>query len=240
MNVFLELWWVFPAAIVFSTIAVGSGVSGALFFSPFFMLVVGLAPVQAVGVGLLTEVFGMGNGLRSCVTARTIDYATSRWLLLGAVPSVIAGALVADRLSATVLKIIFGGGLLMLAAFLVLVRTPEECEPGEAAVDLIERKSEGKGTTVVQARDGAVYRYKTCWRHTRRGRRPVYGHDQRRAAGDLDDPARRAVSRAAAGRDCHERLHAGDRRARRRRHPRDGRRAAVARRWLEHPGSAGR
>ena len=164
MNVFLELWWICPAAIVFSTIAVGSGVSGALFFSPFFMLVVGLAPVEAVGAGLLTEVFGMGNGLRSYVTARTVDYATSRWLLVGAVPSVIAGALVADRLPATVLKIIFGGGLLMLAAFLVLVRTPEECEPGDAAVDLIERKSEGKGTTVVEARDGAVYRYKTCWR----------------------------------------------------------------------------
>ena len=75
-----------------------------------------------------------------------------------------AGALVADRLPATVLKIIFGGGLLTLAAFLVLGRTPEECEPGDAAVDLIERRSEGKGTTVVQARDGAVYRYQTCWR----------------------------------------------------------------------------
>ena len=44
-----ELWWIFPAAIAFSTIAIGSGVSGALFFSPFFMLVVGLSPVQAVG-----------------------------------------------------------------------------------------------------------------------------------------------------------------------------------------------
>ena len=47
----LELWWILPASVLFSTIAVGSGVSGALFFSPFFMLVVGLAPVQAVGAG---------------------------------------------------------------------------------------------------------------------------------------------------------------------------------------------
>ena len=71
MAVFLELWWVFPVSILFSTIAIGSGVSGALFFSPFFMLVVGLSPVQAVGAGLLTEVFGMGNGLRSYVRARS-------------------------------------------------------------------------------------------------------------------------------------------------------------------------
>ena len=58
MDTFSQLWWVFPASIVFSTVAIGSGVSGALFFSPFFMLVVG--PVQAVGAGLLTEVFWDG------------------------------------------------------------------------------------------------------------------------------------------------------------------------------------
>ena len=80
------------------------------------------------------------------------------------VPGVIAGALMADRLPVTVPKLIFGGGLPMLAEFLVLVRTPKEYKPGEAGVDFIERKSERKGTTVVQARDGAVYRYKACWR----------------------------------------------------------------------------
>ena len=87
MHTFSQLWWVFPASIAFSTVAIGSGVSGALFFSPFFMLVVGLTPVQAVGAGLLTEVFGMGNGLRSYVKAKLVDYATARWLLLGSVPA---------------------------------------------------------------------------------------------------------------------------------------------------------
>ena len=91
MDTFSQLWWVFPASIVFSTVAIGSGVSGALFFSPFFMLVVGLTPVQAVGAGLLTEVFGMGNGLRSYVRAKLVDYATVRWLLLGSIPAVILG-----------------------------------------------------------------------------------------------------------------------------------------------------
>ena len=96
MYEFSQLWWVFPTSIVFSTVAIGSGVSGALFFSPFFMLVVGLTPVQAVGAGLLTEVFGMGNGLRSYVKAKLVDYATARWLLLGSVPAVVVGAVGAD------------------------------------------------------------------------------------------------------------------------------------------------
>ncbi len=164
MQTFSELWWVLPVSVVFSTVAIGSGVSGALFFSPFFMLVVGLAPAQAVGAGLLTEVFGMGNGLRSYVRAKLVDYATARWLLLGAIPSVVVGAIAADLLSDRILKGNFGIGLLVLAAFLVLVRSPEECEPGDKAVPLIDRKSRDKGTTVVRARDGAVYEYPTCWR----------------------------------------------------------------------------
>ena len=49
---FLAHWWVFPAAVAFSTVALAAGVSGALFFSPFFLLVVGLAPPQAIGAGL--------------------------------------------------------------------------------------------------------------------------------------------------------------------------------------------
>ena len=39
---FLTHWWIFPAAILFSTVALASGVSGALFFTPFFLLIVGL------------------------------------------------------------------------------------------------------------------------------------------------------------------------------------------------------
>lgn len=164
MAAFFDLWWVFPVSILFSTVAIGSGVSGALFFSPFFMLVIGLSPVQAVGAGLLTEVFGMGNGLRSYVRARLVDYATAKWLLLGALPFVILGATAADMVPSRVLKTIFGVGLLILAVFLIVVRSPEECEPGDRAIPLIDRKSEGRGTTVIQARDGTLYEYPTCWR----------------------------------------------------------------------------
>lgn len=112
MEAFLSLWWVFPAAVVFATVAVGSGVSGALFFSPFFMLVVGLSPAQAVGAGLLTETFGMGNGLRSYVRQGVVDFATARSLLSGAVPGVVAGALVAHRIPEAALRTVFGLGLL--------------------------------------------------------------------------------------------------------------------------------
>jgi uncharacterized protein len=161
---FLSLWWVFPVSVLFATVAVGSGVSGALFFSPFFMLVVGLPPAQAVGAGLLTEAFGMGNGLRAYVRQRIVDYATARWLLVGAVPSVVVGALVAHQVPEGVLKIVFGVGLLLLSGILLFVPAPEKCKPGEKSGRLINRRSKGKGTTVIKARDGTVYKYPTCWR----------------------------------------------------------------------------
>lgn len=164
MAEFAELWWIFPVSILFATVAIGSGVSGALFFSPFFLLVVGLSPAQAIGAGLMTEVFGMGNGLRSYVKQRLVDYASARWLLLGAVPTALAGALLAHRVPSGVLETVFGVGLLVLAAFLLFQKAPEACEPGEDASALIDRRSRGKGTTRIEAADGEVYEYPTCWR----------------------------------------------------------------------------
>jgi uncharacterized membrane protein YfcA len=161
---FLAHWWVFPASIVFSTVALSSGVSGALFFSPFFMLVVGLTPSQAIGAGLLTEVFGMGNGLRSYVRQRVVDFETAKWLLVGAVPAVVVGAFAAHVVPTTILKAIFGVGLLVLGGFLVYYESPEHCEPGESEGEFLREKNTGRGTTTVEAADGETFTYDTCWR----------------------------------------------------------------------------
>lgn len=161
---FLAHWWVFPASVVFATVALASGVSGALFFSPFFMLVVGLTPSQAIGAGLLTEVFGMGNGLRSYVKQRVVDFRTAKWLLLGSVPAIVVGAFAAHYVDPTVLKIIFGAGLLLLGGFLVYYEAPENCEPGECEGEYLESKNSGRGTTTIESADGETFTYDTCWR----------------------------------------------------------------------------
>ena len=57
-----SVWWVFPVSVAIATVALSTGVSGALFFSPFFLLVVGLHPAQAIGAGLMTELFGTSFG----------------------------------------------------------------------------------------------------------------------------------------------------------------------------------
>ncbi|MDX5990144.1 MULTISPECIES: sulfite exporter TauE/SafE family protein [Haloferax] len=149
---------------IFSMVALSSGVSGALFFSPFFMLVVGLSPSQAIGAGLLTEVFGMGNGLLNYVRQRVVDYATAKWLLLGAVPAVVSGALAAHFVPTTLLTVVFGIGLLVLGGFLVYYDPPEECVPGECEGAFLEEKNSGRGETVIETTDGETFTYDTCWR----------------------------------------------------------------------------
>lgn len=67
-----------------------------------------------------------------------------------------------DRIA--VLKAVFGGALVILGGFLVLVRSPEECKPGDRAMPMTDRRSSGRGTTVISAADGHVYEFLTCWR----------------------------------------------------------------------------
>ena len=161
---FLAHWWVFPASILFSTVALSAGVSGALFFSPFFMLVVGLTPSQAIGAGLLTEVFGMGNGLRSYVKQRVVDFQTAKWLLAGSVPAIVVGAMAAHYVDPGILKLVFGAGLLLLGGFLVYYESPDNCEPGECEGAFLQEKNDGGGTTKIEAADGESFTYDTCWR----------------------------------------------------------------------------
>ena len=56
-------WFLFPIAIVISALANGAGVGGATFFSPLFVLVLGLDTNVAVGAALITEVFGFSSGV---------------------------------------------------------------------------------------------------------------------------------------------------------------------------------
>ncbi|MFB6205719.1 MAG: sulfite exporter TauE/SafE family protein [Haloglomus sp.] len=164
VTTFFRHWWVFPVSVLFATIAIASGVSGALFFSPFFLLVLGLTPAQAIGAGLLTEVFGMGNGLRSYVKQRAVDFQTARWLLLGAVPAVVVGAFTAHFVDPDLLKLAFGVGLLGLGGFLVYYEAPEHCKPGESEGEFLREKNTSRGSTVVQTADGERFEYDTCWR----------------------------------------------------------------------------
>jgi len=157
MSQALDVWWVFPVSICIATIALSSGISGALFFSPFFLLVVGLEPAQAIGAGLMTELFGTGSGTFNYVRQRVVDFKTVRFLLIPAVPAALAGAFLAHRIDGGILQIIFGTALFVLAATILYHSTQKGRSP-------IPVDKQPEKVTVIQARDGTTYSYRTCRR----------------------------------------------------------------------------
>ena len=55
MELTLEFWYLLPISIVIATIAMSSGVGGAVFFSPLFIIALKLDPKVAIGTALATE-----------------------------------------------------------------------------------------------------------------------------------------------------------------------------------------
>jgi uncharacterized membrane protein YfcA len=107
----LEYWYLFPVSIGIATLAMASGIGGALFFSPIFILWLKLDPTVAVGVALVTELFGFSSGLVAYVRAKLIDYRLGGQLLVFSIPGAIVGVLGADLFPGIVLKTIFASEL---------------------------------------------------------------------------------------------------------------------------------
>ena len=91
----LSLWWLFPVAIMIAAVANGAGIGGATFFSPLFVIVLGLDPATAVGVALGTEIFGFGSGVVAHARAGAIDWKVVRLLVTASVPMAVLGSLLA-------------------------------------------------------------------------------------------------------------------------------------------------
>lgn len=155
-----EYWFMFPVSVVVATVAMASGVEGATFFSPIFMLGLGLPPHVAIGAGLITETFGFASGLYAYARKKLIDYRLGLGLLMVTVPMAVVGTVLAAHVPAIVLKSILGAGLLVVAAS--FLRSPSR----EEVVYLdgkIQSDSGGeRAETVLVAADGEEIRYTVC------------------------------------------------------------------------------
>ena len=119
----LDYWFLFPIAVMIATIAMASGVEGATFFTPLFIILLGLPTDVAVGTGLITEVFGFSSGVYAYVRRGFIDYQLGRTLLGVTIPVALLGTWLAKVIPDDVLKGILAVGLLAIAiSFFALSR----------------------------------------------------------------------------------------------------------------------
>jgi uncharacterized membrane protein YfcA len=155
----LTYWYLFPIAIAIAFLANGAGIGGATFFTPLFILVLGLEPQVAVGVALITEVFGFASGVSAHARARTIDWKVARMLAVVSVPAAVVGSLVAGFISPDLLKILLGLGLLVIAV--VFIRHSDVQEEA-AAIARGEGIIPPSTTRRIVTRDGEILQYELC------------------------------------------------------------------------------
>jgi len=156
----LEYWFMLPVGILIATIAMASGVEGATFFAPFFILILRLPPEVAIGTGLITEVFGFASGLFAYTRKRLIDFRLGRNLLFIAIPAAILGTWLSVKISPEILKTILGVGL--VAVGLSFVKLPDHSQPS-AMDDAIQVDSANpNGVTNLITAEGEIFQYKVC------------------------------------------------------------------------------
>ena len=157
----LTYWYLFPIAIGIAFLANGAGIGGATFFSPLFILFLGLEPKVAIGAALVTEVFGFASGVTAHMRARTIDWKIARSLAVAAVPAAVIGALLAGVIPADLLKLLLGVGLLAIA--LAFIRH-HHAEKETAAIARGEGVVQPSIQRHIVARDGETLDYQLCRR----------------------------------------------------------------------------
>ncbi|MGC9342808.1 MAG: sulfite exporter TauE/SafE family protein [Bacteroidales bacterium] len=159
MEITFELWYLFPASILIATIAMSSGIGGAVFFSPLFMLALKMEPQIAIGSALITELFGFTSGLIAYYKARLIDYKLAINILIFSVPAAIIGTIYADFFPDIILKAIFATGLIFIGTQLFTSWRKEEREKQEK---LHIKEFESNYETELTDSSGRVFRYTVC------------------------------------------------------------------------------
>ncbi|CAN5838862.1 sulfite exporter TauE/SafE family protein [soil metagenome] len=153
-----DFWFMLPVSILIATTALASGVEGATFFSPLFILALGLPPEVAIGTGLVTEVFGFSSGLYAYASRRLIDYRLGMALLMVTIPAALLGTWISGVVDPEILKTILGVGLFAVAAS--FLRSP--AEENVETMDADASESKDKAQSCLTTSDGEEICYTVC------------------------------------------------------------------------------
>ena len=166
-------WFMFPVAILVATCAMLSGIGGAAMFAPIFMIIFPvLGPeypfeslAAAIGVALLTEVFGFSSGFVGYYRKGLIDFKSAVPFILVGVPIGIVGALFLNVLGAYEEALRAAYGILMLVLFCVIIKVHEPREnlapaPAQSAGAAGPSDSDGhREIRTITGGDGTTYTY---------------------------------------------------------------------------------
>jgi uncharacterized membrane protein YfcA len=150
------------------------GVSGTVLFVPFYTMVFPLLgrhlePVQAVEVGLLTEIFGFMSSTSAFWRAGLIDFQIAGFAVLVATPTAVFGGYISHFLPGNWLLAVIGFALIVFSYLLVRETTGnvmhEDSGTSVAKIEALQIKEH-------RDRMGRTYRYRVLndrWRGSAAG-----------------------------------------------------------------------
>jgi hypothetical protein len=162
---FALYWFMFPTAILVATTAMLSGIGGAAFFTPIFLIVFPLlgpdyplhSTIAAIGAALLTQTFGLASGLFGYWRKGLIDYRSALPFIAVAVPVAVAGALASQFVQGTVLKAAYGTLMVVLAV--VMLRRPIAVGDQDPEAHLDATLSPVRSFRTIRDRSGREYSF---------------------------------------------------------------------------------
>lgn len=103
----LGLWFLFPVAITIAIFAMATGVSGANFFAPVYLLWLRLDPQLGFWLSLVSMIFGFSSGLIRNLRQGTVNFFLVREYLKIIIPLTLLGGLVAPFIEPGLLFLAF-------------------------------------------------------------------------------------------------------------------------------------
>ncbi len=131
---YFTYWYLFPISILIAILALSSGISGANFWIPVYLIWLNIEPKTGFWLALLTMLFGFGSGVIKNVQQKTINgYIVKQYLKI-TIPAGIIGTLLVPYVPAQLLIITFASFVLIYGAYSIYrysARGVEEIERHE-------------------------------------------------------------------------------------------------------------
>lgn len=129
---YFTYWYLFPISILIAILALSSGISGANFWIPVYLIWLNIEPKTGFWLALLTMLFGFGSGVIKNVQQKTINgYIVKQYLKI-TIPAGIIGTLLVPYAPAQLLIITF-------ASFVLLYGSYSIYRYGAQGVEAVER-----------------------------------------------------------------------------------------------------
>jgi uncharacterized membrane protein YfcA len=115
----LTYWYLLPVGIMIAFFYTSTGISGANFWVPVYLLWLKIDPLTGFWLSLISMIFGSIGGLAAHSRQKTINFSIAKKYLLITIPFAVLGAVVIPYLEVRLLLIAFG--TFVLAYSLILL-----------------------------------------------------------------------------------------------------------------------